>query len=89
MLFILSLFYLFIYFLYGCTCGIWSFAACGVSQARGRIGAVATGLHHSHSNLGSEPSLQPTVQLTATSFNSLSKARDRTCVLMDASQIHF
>ena len=41
-------------------------AACGGSQARGRIGAVATGLLQSHSNAGSEPSLQPTAQLTAT-----------------------
>ena len=39
--------------------------AYGGSQARGRIGAVATGLHHSHSNKGSEPSLQPTPQLMA------------------------
>ena len=36
------------------------------SQARGRIGAVATGLHQSHSNAGSKPSLQPIPQLTAT-----------------------
>ena len=41
-------------------------AACGGSQARGRIGAVATGLRQSHSNMGSEPRLQPTPQLTAT-----------------------
>ena len=41
-------------------------AACGGSQARGPIGAVATGLHQSHSNTGSEPCLQPTPQLTAT-----------------------
>ena len=41
-------------------------AAYGGSQARGRIGAVATGLHQSHSNAGSEPCLQPTPQLTAT-----------------------
>ena len=27
----------------------------GGSQARGRIGAVAAGLYHSHSNAGSEP----------------------------------
>ena len=27
------------------------------SQARGRIGAAISGLHHSHSNLGSEPRL--------------------------------
>ena len=39
--------------------------AYGGSQARGRIGAVTTGLHQSHSNKGSEPRLQPTPQLTA------------------------
>ena len=41
-------------------------AAYGDSQASGRIGAVATGLHQSHSNAGSEPRLQPTPQLMAT-----------------------
>ena len=41
-------------------------AAYGGSQARGRIGAVATGLCQSHSNTGSELRLQPTPQLTAT-----------------------
>ena len=40
--------------------------AYGGSQARGRIGTVAPGLHHSHSNEGSEPRLQPTPQCTAT-----------------------
>ena len=40
--------------------------AYGGSQARGAIGAVAAGLHQSHSNSGSEPRLQPTPQLTAT-----------------------
>uniref|UniRef100_A0A8D0RRC0 Glycerophosphodiester phosphodiesterase domain containing 1 n=1 Tax=Sus scrofa TaxID=9823 RepID=A0A8D0RRC0_PIG len=35
-------------------------------QARGRIGAIAAGLHHSHSNTGSEPHLRSTPQLTAT-----------------------
>ena len=40
-------------------------AAYGGSQARGLIGAVATGLHQSHSNMGSEPHLQLTAQLTA------------------------
>ena len=39
--------------------------AYGGSQARGLIGAVATGLHHSHSNAISELHLQPTPQLTA------------------------
>ena len=41
-------------------------AAYGGSQARGQIGAAATGLRQSHSNAGSEPRLQPTPQLTAT-----------------------
>ena len=41
-------------------------AAYGGSQARGPIGAVATGLSQSHSNAGSEPCLGPTPQLTAT-----------------------
>ena len=64
--------------------------AYGGSQARGRIGAVAACLHHSHSNTGSEPHLQPTPQLTARlDPYSLSEARDGTCILMDASQIHF
>ena len=38
----------------------------GDFQARGPIGAVATGLHHNHSNAGSEPCLWPTPQVTAT-----------------------
>ena len=41
-------------------------AAYGGSQARGRIGAVASGLHHSHSNARCEPRLRPTPLLTAT-----------------------
>ena len=40
--------------------------AYGGSQDRGRSGAVAAGLHHSHSNAGSEPHLQLTPQLKAT-----------------------
>ena len=36
------------------------------AMARGQMGAVATGLHHSHSNVGSEPCLQPIPQLMAT-----------------------
>ena len=52
----------------------WSFVFCPFraiatayegSQARGRIGATAAGLHYSHSNAGFEPHLQPTPQLTA------------------------
>ena len=40
-------------------------AAYGGSQAGGPIGAVAAGLHHSHSDARSKPRLQPTPQLTA------------------------
>ena len=40
-------------------------AAYGGSQARGRIRAVATSLHQSYSNTGSEPHLRPIPQLTA------------------------
>ena len=36
------------------------------SLARGCFGAVAADLHHSHSNAGSEPCLQPTPQLRET-----------------------
>ena len=39
--------------------------ACGGSQARGLIGAVAAGLCQSHSNASSEPSLRPTPRLMA------------------------
>ena len=45
--------------------GVAAPTAYGGSQARGRIRAVASGLHYSHSNSGSEPHLQPTPQLTA------------------------
>ena len=66
--------YLFIYFFVFCLFVVvvvvaisWAApAAYEGSQARGRIGAVATGLHQSHSNAGSEPCLQPTPQLMAT-----------------------
>ena len=66
--FLFHFIYLFIYLFF-----FWLFAfataspaAYGGSQARGRIGAVATGLRQSHSNVGSEPRLQPTPQLMAT-----------------------
>ena len=63
-------------------------AAYGDSQARGQIVAVATGLSQSHSNLGSEPCLQPTPQLTECQIlNPLSKARDRTRNIMVPSCI--
>ena len=41
-------------------------AVYGGSHARGWIRAIAAGLSQSHSNAVSEPSLQPTPQLTAT-----------------------
>ena len=41
-------------------------AAYGGSQARGRIGATAASLHHSHSNTRSKPCLWFTQKLTAT-----------------------
>ena len=41
-------------------------AAYGGSQARSPIRAVAVALHHSRSNTGSTPHLQPTPQLKAT-----------------------
>ena len=51
--------------------------AYGGSQARGPVRAAAASLHHGHSNVGSEPHLQPTPQLEATRIlNPLSKARD-------------
>ena len=40
-------------------------AAPGSSLARGQTGAIAAGLCHSHSNLGSEPHLQPPPELTS------------------------
>ena len=39
--------------------------AYGGIQTRGRIGAIAAGLHHSHSNARSELCLRPEPQLTA------------------------
>ena len=64
--------HLFIYlFIYLFTFGLFALSratplAHGGSQVRGSIGAVAAGLHQSHSNAGSELCLQPTPQLMAT-----------------------
>ena len=64
--------------------------AYGSSQARGRIRAAAAGLHHSHSNAGSEPDLQLTAPLMATwDPYPLIEARDWTCILMDTSWVHY
>ena len=58
-----------------------------VPRARGRIGARAAG--HSHSNARSEPHLRPTAQLMAMPDpDPVSETRDRTRILMDASQVH-
>ena len=75
----------------------WSFyfralpSAYGGSQARGRIEAVPPSLHHSHSNTRSVLHLPPTPRGSWQHWklNPLSKARDQTCVLIDASQIRF
>ena len=62
-----SLFFVFCLFVVVVVAISWAApVAYGGSQARGLIGAVATSLHQSHSNSGSEPRLQPTPQLTAT-----------------------
>ena len=50
--------------------------ACAGSQARGRIRATATGLHHNHS------SRQCWI------LNPLSEARDQTSILTDTSRVH-
>ena len=54
-------------------------AACGGFQARGQTGAAAAGLRHNHAR--SELHL-------CRILNPRSKARDRTCILTDASRIH-
>ena len=60
--------FIYLFTFYFCLFGISSatLATYGVSQARALIGAVATSLYQSHSNVGSKPHLQPTPQLTAT-----------------------
>ena len=60
-LFIYLFIHLFIYLLFRV-----ALVAYGGSQARGPIGATAASIHHSHSNIRSEPRLQRTPQLTAT-----------------------
>ena len=60
------------------------------AQARGQIGATATGLHHSHST----PDLSHIWELHHSSWhgwilNPLNRARDWTHILMDTSQIYY
>ena len=67
--------------------------AYGDSQARGWIRAVDAGVRHSHSNMESKPCLWPSDLHHSSQqcriLNPLSRARDWTHVLMDASQIVF
>ena len=62
LLFVQPLYFIFLSFCHflGHSLGIWRF------PGQGQIGAVAASLHQSHSNARSEPSPQPTPQLTAT-----------------------
>ena len=62
--------------------------AYGGSQARGGIRAVDASLHHSHSNEGIH-AVSATYTTAHRILNPVSEARDGTCVLMHASQIHF
>ena len=66
-------------------------AAHGSSQARGRIGAIAASLHHSHRDARSQPRVQPRHHRSRQCWVLilLSEARDGTCVLMNPSQICF
>ena len=62
--------------------------AYGGFQARGQIGAVASGLRHSHSTTSSVCNLQHSSQQHWI-LNPLTEARDRTHNLMVPSQIRF
>ena len=54
-------------------------AAYGSSQARGPIRAIVANLHHSHSNIRSEPHLRPTHSSRQRRIlDPLSEAKDRT-----------
>ena len=65
-------------------------AACESSKARGRIGAVVAGLHHSTATR--DPSCICNLHHSSWQcqiLNPMSKARDQTHILMDISQVHF
>ena len=88
-LFFFCFFFVFFFCLFGCFFGLPG--ECVGSQARGRIGAVATGLRQSYSNAGSEPRL-PHLHHSSRQLrilNPLSKVRDRIRNLMVPSQIRF
>ena len=57
---ITQIIYIYIFWLFRATS-----VAYGSSQARGPVGAAAAGLHHSHSNTGSELCLQSIPRLMA------------------------
>ena len=62
--------------------------AYGRSQARGRNGAAAASLGHSHSNARSEPCLLfHDSSWQRWMLNPLSEARDQTCSLTDTSRV--
>ena len=54
-----------VFFLFACLFRT-AHSAYGSCQAKGQIGVAAAGLHHSHSNTGSKPCLQPIPQLMDT-----------------------
>ena len=58
-------------------------AAYGNSQARGRIGAAAAGLHHRHSNTGSQ--LQSTTHAAPFGNTGSLEAREPTRILLDTT----
>ena len=63
-------------------------AAYGTTQDMDLIRAIAAGLHHSHSKVGSEPHLRSTPQLRECWIPiPLSKASDQSCILMDTSRL--
>ena len=74
--------------------------AYGGSQAKGLIRAIAASLCQSHSNVGSEPHLQPTLHKLQNRIcnlhcslqqhqilNPLSEARDQTLILTETSKV--
>ena len=62
----------------------------GSPQARGQIGAIAASLHHSQSDSGSEPHLQPHHSSRQHRIpNPLSEARNQTQVLMVTNQVRY
>ena len=65
-----------------------AFAAYGISQAKGQIGAVVAGLHHSQAmwDLSCICSLYHS-SWQRQIFNTLSEVRDQTHVLMDTSWV--